>query len=76
MTKEAEDKLGCIQAVFEAITGKAISFFPRVDDDRAPGEMGVLDFQFSLSSTARRMLAVPLPGAQIGSLPSRASFTQ
>ena len=28
------------------------------------------------SRTARKILAVPLPGAQIGSLPASASFTQ
>ncbi|TCM76753.1 hypothetical protein [Rhizobium sp. BK068] len=42
MTTETEDKLGCIQAVFEAIRGKSISFFPRVDDNRAPGKLRTL----------------------------------
>ncbi|MGW9946523.1 hypothetical protein J2W92_001860 [Rhizobium leguminosarum] len=42
MTTEAEDKLGCAQAVFEAIAGKSISFFPRADDNRAPGRLRTL----------------------------------
>jgi hypothetical protein len=42
MRTEAEDKLGCIQAVLEAIRGKSISFFPRADDNRAPGKLRTL----------------------------------
>ncbi len=42
MTTEAEDKLGCAQAVVEAIAGKSISFFPRADDNRAPGRLRTL----------------------------------
>ncbi|MGO7042188.1 hypothetical protein ACCS60_27955 [Rhizobium acaciae] len=42
MTTEAEDKLGCARAVFEAIAGKSISFFPRADDNRAPGRLRTL----------------------------------
>ncbi|TBE49921.1 hypothetical protein ELH06_12495 [Rhizobium ruizarguesonis] len=39
MTTESGDKLGCIQAVLEAIRGKSISFFPRADANRAPGKL-------------------------------------
>ncbi|MBB3236937.1 hypothetical protein [Phyllobacterium endophyticum] len=42
MTTEADDKLGCAQAIFEAIAGKSISFFPRADDNRAPGRLRTL----------------------------------
>ncbi|NYT32067.1 hypothetical protein [Rhizobium sp. WYCCWR 11128] len=42
MRTEAEDKLGCAQAVFEAIAGKSISFFPRADDNRALGRLRTL----------------------------------
>lgn len=42
MTTEADDKLGCAQAVWEAICGKSLSYFPRADDNRAPGKLRTL----------------------------------
>lgn len=42
MTQAKEETLSCIQAVWQAFFYQDISFFPRVDDNRAPGKLRTL----------------------------------
>lgn len=42
MTQAKEETLSCIRAVWQAFLYQDISFFPRVDDNRAPGKLRTL----------------------------------
>jgi hypothetical protein len=64
MTQAKEETLSCIRAVWQAFFYQDISFFPRVEDNRAPGNLRTLTAKEALKTIADQLDALsPNPSA-------------
>lgn len=59
MTKKKEETLGCVRAVLQALAYQDISFFPRVEDNRAPGKLRTLTAKEAITTIGEQLKSLP-----------------